>query len=112
MKSAEQPAERLCMFMYIRKLLPRAYLSRLHDEIENFFDYMAPTQTEHHIRGDVVYRIEKIVKSLWADAEVHVFGSFRTGLYLSTSDIDLVVLGKKSFCIYLIDINNTLSKIV
>lgn len=104
MKSAQQ--KRLCILKYMRKLLPRAYLSRLHEEIEHFFVYMKPTQTEHHIRGDVIRRIEQIVKSLWPDAEVHVFGSFRTSLYLPTSDIDLVVLGKKFSRYVFISIEN------
>lgn len=54
---------------------------------------MSPTATEHCIRGDVVRRIEHVILSLWPEAEVHVFGSYRTGLYLPTSDIDLVVIG-------------------
>ncbi|KAI4467670.1 poly(a) rna polymerase [Holotrichia oblita] len=68
----------------------------LHQEIEHFYEYMSPTPTEHRIRGDVVHRIEKIIQSLWPEAQVQVFGSYRTGLYLPTSDIDLVVIGKWS----------------
>lgn len=37
--------------------------------------------------------------SLWPQARVEVFGSFRTGLYLPTSDIDLVVIGECSLFI-------------
>lgn len=55
---------------------------------------MQPTETEHRIRGDVVRRIERIILSMWPEAQVHVFGSYRTGLYLPTSDIDLVVIGE------------------
>lgn len=65
----------------------------MHQEIEHFYEYMSPTPTEHRIRGDVVHRIEKIIQSLWPQAQVQVFGSYRTGLYLPTSDIDLVVIG-------------------
>lgn len=54
---------------------------------------MIPTATEHALRVQVVSRIESVVLSLWPSARVEVFGSFRTGLYLPTSDIDLVVLG-------------------
>lgn len=62
---------------------------------------MSPTPTEHRIRGDVVHRIEKIIQSLWPEAQVQVFGSYRTGLYLPTSDIDLVVIGNAYFtCIF------------
>jgi non-canonical poly(A) RNA polymerase PAPD5/7 len=55
---------------------------------------MIPTPVEHTLRIEVVSRIEQIVLKLWPTARVEVFGSFRTGLYLPTSDIDLVVIGR------------------
>lgn len=55
---------------------------------------MIPTPTEHALRVQVVSRIETVVLSLWPNSRVEVFGSFRTGLYLPTSDIDLVVIGR------------------
>ncbi|XP_046386425.1 terminal nucleotidyltransferase 4A-like isoform X2 [Ischnura elegans] len=66
----------------------------LHEEIEDFFQYMSPTPEEHQLRLEVVRRIEKVTLHLWPEARVEIFGSFRTGLYLPTSDIDLVVIGK------------------
>lgn len=66
----------------------------LHQEIEQFYNYVLPTPTEHAIRNEVVHRIEAVVHSIWPSALVEIFGSFRTGLFLPTSDIDLVVLGK------------------
>ncbi|XP_067639501.1 non-canonical poly(A) RNA polymerase protein Trf4-1-like isoform X2 [Eurosta solidaginis] len=65
----------------------------LHQEIEQFYNYVLPTPTEHAIRNEVVQRIEAVVHSIWPKAIVEIFGSFRTGLFLPTSDIDLVVLG-------------------
>lgn len=55
--------------------------------------YMSPTETEHLVRSTVVSRIRVAIASLWPAARVEVFGSFRTGLYLPTSDVDLVVIG-------------------
>lgn len=66
----------------------------LHEEIDHFYEHMVPTRIEHEIRKHVVSRIESVVLSLWPSACVEVFGSFRTGLYLPTSDIDLVVIGR------------------
>lgn len=66
----------------------------LHQEIEDFYNYMKPTPEEHAMREDVVQRISKVIKDVWPEAQVDFFGSFRTGLYLPTSDIDMVVLGK------------------
>ncbi|GBP87235.1 Non-canonical poly(A) RNA polymerase protein Trf4-1 [Eumeta japonica] len=66
----------------------------LHEEIEHFYTYMSPTQTEHMVRAALVNRIRGVILTLWPQARVEVFGSFRTGLYLPTSDIDLVVIGQ------------------
>lgn len=68
-------------------------LAGLHQEILDFYEYMSPTIEEHNIRLQVVNNIEQIIHNLWPSAKVEVFGSFRTGLYLPTSDIDLVVIG-------------------
>ena len=67
--------------------------------------YMSPTETEHMVRSTVVSRIRGAILSLWPQARVEVFGSFRTGLYLPTSDIDLVVIGE-----WLFDYYNTVDK--
>uniref|UniRef100_A0A8C9TXB6 Terminal nucleotidyltransferase 4A n=1 Tax=Scleropages formosus TaxID=113540 RepID=A0A8C9TXB6_SCLFO len=66
----------------------------LHEEIIDFYEYMSPRPEEERMRMEVVDRIERVVKDLWPYANVQVFGSFSTGLYLPTSDIDLVVFGK------------------
>ncbi|XP_057368151.1 terminal nucleotidyltransferase 4B-like [Daphnia carinata] len=66
----------------------------LHEEIEDFFQYMTPTPQEHQVRLAVVHRIIDVIMKIWPHASVQIFGSFHTGLYLPTSDIDLVVLGK------------------
>ncbi|XP_019869826.1 terminal nucleotidyltransferase 4B [Aethina tumida] len=68
----------------------------LHQEIEHFYKYMSPTDAEHKLRSEVVARIKAIIVSKWPDAQVEIFGSYRTGLYLPTSDIDIVVIGKWS----------------
>ncbi|XP_046740041.1 non-canonical poly(A) RNA polymerase protein Trf4-1-like isoform X2 [Diprion similis] len=65
----------------------------LHEEIDDFFTYMCPSMEEHKLRVRVVKRIEDVIHDLWPNSKVEVFGSFRTGLYLPTSDIDLVVIG-------------------
>ncbi|XP_037733540.1 terminal nucleotidyltransferase 4B isoform X2 [Chelonia mydas] len=66
----------------------------LHEEIIDFFKYMSPRPEEERMRMEVVNRIENVIKELWPNADVQIFGSFKTGLYLPTSDIDLVVFGK------------------
>ncbi|XP_053769769.1 terminal nucleotidyltransferase 4A isoform X1 [Desmodus rotundus] len=75
----------------------RAYspgIQGLHEEIIDFYNFMSPCPEEAAMRREVVKRIETVVKDLWPTADVQIFGSFSTGLYLPTSDIDLVVFGK------------------
>ncbi|NWT34235.1 PAPD7 polymerase, partial [Cardinalis cardinalis] len=55
---------------------------------------MSPRPEEAAMRREVVKRIETVIRDLWPTADVQIFGSFSTGLYLPTSDIDLVVFGK------------------
>ncbi|XP_051999959.1 terminal nucleotidyltransferase 4A-like [Xyrauchen texanus] len=69
-------------------------INGLHEEIVDFYNFMSPRPEEEEMRRDVVNRIEAVIKDLWPTAKVHIFGSFSTGLYLPTSDIDLVVFGK------------------
>ncbi|XP_056269046.1 terminal nucleotidyltransferase 4B isoform X3 [Pseudoliparis swirei] len=90
----------------------------LHEEVNDFYEYISPRPEEEKMRLEVVDRIKGVIHDLWPSAEVQVFGSFSTGLYLPTSipggvaqvkscvpsprdaspsplsDIDLVVFGK------------------
>lgn len=45
------------------------------------------------MRNEVVDKITRVIKNEWPSSQVDIFGSFKTGLYLPTSDIDLVVFG-------------------
>lgn len=69
---------------------------RLHQEIEDFYQYMKPQPWEENIRTEVFNRIKNVILKRWPEAVVDFFGSFRTGLFLPTSDIDVVVVGKWS----------------
>ncbi|EGD76059.1 hypothetical protein PTSG_00768 [Salpingoeca rosetta] len=65
----------------------------LHQEIVDFHKYMEPMKEEVTLRRAFVDRVKEVILGLWPKAEVTVFGSFNTGLYLPTSDIDVVVFG-------------------
>ncbi|XP_017856721.1 PREDICTED: non-canonical poly(A) RNA polymerase PAPD5-like [Drosophila arizonae] len=66
----------------------------LHEEIEHFYRYILPTPTEHAARIELLSRVERVIQGLWPEALVEIFGSFRLGINLPNSDIDLVVLGR------------------
>ena len=56
----------------------------LHEEIEDFYQWMVPSIDEHEARLGVVDRVRRAVKEIYPHARVEIFGSFRTGLYLPT----------------------------
>lgn len=65
--------------------------SRLNDEIHAFYNFMAPTPAEARVRANMIDIVANTIRKHWPSAEVLPFGSWQTGLYLPTGDIDLVV---------------------
>lgn len=65
---------------------------RLHQEMVEFVRFLTPSSEEQLLRQAAISRIEEIVKRIWPTANLQVFGSFATGLYLPTSDVDVVIL--------------------
>lgn len=65
---------------------------QLHKEIVDFCDFLSPTAEEKASRDLAVESVFGVIKHIWPHCQVEVFGSFRTGLYLPTSDIDVVIL--------------------
>jgi non-canonical poly(A) RNA polymerase PAPD5/7 len=67
---------------------------RLHKEVMDFYDYVRPRKFEQRIRDRLVENLRWAMKRdgrNFASAQVHPFGSFMSGLYLPTADMDLVV---------------------
>ncbi|KAJ3195472.1 hypothetical protein HDU82_002120 [Entophlyctis luteolus] len=64
------------------------------EEVQDYVKYIAPTAAEHSVRQLTIERLRFVVKKIWPDATVAVFGSFSTQLYLPTSDVDIVIMGK------------------
>lgn len=60
-------------------------------EIQDFVHYISPSKEEIKARNVTISKLRQAVKSLWPDADLHVFGSYATDLYLPGSDIDCVV---------------------
>ncbi|ONK79222.1 uncharacterized protein A4U43_C01F4170 [Asparagus officinalis] len=68
---------------------------QLHKEIIDFCNFVSPTPEEEASRSAAMQGVLDVVKYIWPHSKVEVFGSFRTGLYLPTSDIDVVILDSK-----------------
>ena len=60
-------------------------------EIVEFCRFLEPTEAETESRSAATERVTGVIQAIWPEAVVQVFGSFATGLYLPTSDMDLVV---------------------
>jgi non-canonical poly(A) RNA polymerase PAPD5/7 len=66
----------------------------LHKEVTDFYEYVRPRQFEQRIRENLIENMKKAMRRdgrNFASAQVHAFGSFVSGLYLPTADMDLVV---------------------
>jgi non-canonical poly(A) RNA polymerase PAPD5/7 len=57
----------------------------------DFYDHIRPQDFEERIRGQLVEQLKNLCRANFRDAEVYPFGSFPSGLYLPTGDIDLVL---------------------
>ncbi|KAK2639080.1 hypothetical protein Ddye_026875 [Dipteronia dyeriana] len=71
----------------------RSPMLQLHKEIVEFCDFLSPTPEEQAFRNTAVHSVFDVIKYIWPNCKPEVFGSFKTGLYLPTSDIDVVILG-------------------
>ncbi|CAO2178828.1 unnamed protein product [Urochloa humidicola] len=69
----------------------RSPMLQLHKEILDFCEFISPSTEEQSSRTAAVQAVSDVVKHIWPQCKVEVFGSFRTGLYLPTSDIDVVI---------------------
>ncbi|KAL8314906.1 hypothetical protein RB601_002707 [Gaeumannomyces tritici] len=67
----------------------------LDKEIKDFYDYVKPTHFEEKLRQSLVDELVTHVRRTWNDASVYPFGSFKSGLYLPTGDMDLVFCSDK-----------------
>ncbi|KAI0183866.1 hypothetical protein EV127DRAFT_486713 [Xylaria flabelliformis] len=65
--------------------------TRLHMEIKDFYDYVSPRDFEERLRQDLVSKLESLVQKKWRNARILPFGSFMSGLYLPTADMDIAI---------------------
>ncbi|KAK1675832.1 hypothetical protein BDP55DRAFT_693893 [Colletotrichum godetiae] len=65
----------------------------LHKEIVDFYEVVRPRDFEHEMRTRLVDRIRSALKTnrFYKECDVRPFGSYMSGLYLPTADMDLVI---------------------
>ncbi|RMZ72371.1 hypothetical protein GMOD_00010234 [Pyrenophora seminiperda CCB06] len=72
----------------------------LHNEILDFYDFVAPKAFEHDQRNRLVERINAALgphRFAYDNGRVLCFGSYPAGLYLPTADMDLVYVSDKHY---------------
>ena len=67
---------------------------KLHYEIIDFYNFMAPTDQEDLLKKETVSYFKNLIKNNWPNWKVKTFGSFPNKLHLPDSDIDLVVISE------------------
>ncbi|KKK19785.1 hypothetical protein P175DRAFT_0441046 [Aspergillus ochraceoroseus IBT 24754] len=78
---------------WLSHMQPTLHLgTRLHNEILNFYQWVKPLQYEQIVRSDTVSRLQTAFQNRYYSVQLRPFGSFASGLYLPTADIDLVLL--------------------
>ncbi|CAI2371144.1 unnamed protein product [Moneuplotes crassus] len=64
---------------------------KLHNEIIEFFRTFGPNRKRNALRKELFKKIKKVIKAVFPDCIVKIFGSTAAMLYLPQSDIDIVV---------------------
>ncbi len=73
---------------------PVGLLCRLHEEVLEFGAWIEPTAAERRMREGVLTRLREVAIRLWPASQLRTFGSMALGVYLPTSDIDVVLIGE------------------
>ncbi|TEA17765.1 Non-canonical poly(A) RNA polymerase PAPD5 [Colletotrichum sidae] len=69
----------------------------LHKEIVDFYELVKPRDFEHTMRTRLVDKLSRALRTnrFYKDCEVRPFGSYMSGLYLPTADMDLVICARR-----------------
>ncbi|KAM5475600.1 putative polynucleotide adenylyltransferase [Microsporum audouinii] len=67
----------------------------LHKEILDFYHWVKPTEYEDIVRRDLISRLQSCFGQRFYGSKLYAFGSFASGLYLPTADMDLVLLSRQ-----------------
>lgn len=70
-------------------------MPKLHFEICDFYDYIKPLKSEHEIRKQSFMILKELIVGKFTNWRVKVFGSFPNEIFLSDSDVDIVVISSE-----------------
>ncbi|CAK7223579.1 hypothetical protein SBRCBS47491_005256 [Sporothrix bragantina] len=63
----------------------------LHKEIMDFYTFISPRSYEQTLRQALLDDLDNTVRKRFPNGRIHCFGSFMSGLYLPTGDMDIVM---------------------
>ena len=63
----------------------------LHKEITDFYEFVRPQDFEEALRQALLDDLEALVRKRFPNGRINCFGSFMSGLYLPTGDMDIVM---------------------
>lgn len=66
--------------------------AQIGEELLEYLCYVSPQHSEIARRENTIKRLRRVVRQLWHSAQVSVFGSSATGMYLPDADIDVVII--------------------
>lgn len=66
-------------------------LHSLHKELVDFYEYVRPRDFEERTRQQLISNLRKLIMKRFNDVDVLPFGSFMSGLYLPTADMDISI---------------------
>ncbi|KAL5378857.1 hypothetical protein DPSP01_008896 [Paraphaeosphaeria sporulosa] len=71
----------------------------LHNEISDFYDFVAPSDHDNEVRIDLIRRVQSVIGGEFQShrGSIRCFGSFPVGLYLPTADMDLVFVSDSHY---------------
>lgn len=58
----------------------------------SFYHWAKPQEFENIVRADLINRLETAFRQRYSNISIRAFGSYASGLYLPTADVDLVLL--------------------
>ncbi|GAB7350593.1 hypothetical protein MBLNU459_g1162t2 [Dothideomycetes sp. NU459] len=67
---------------------------KLHYEIRDFYNYVKPRDFEGQVRRHLIDRVQQAISFKFPEFKILAFGSYASGLYLPTADMDLVACSR------------------
>lgn len=67
------------------------FTASLHEELLDFVRYLDPGEEDRIARAELLRRVSEVCQGVFQGCEVQLFGSFQNNLFLSTSDLDVMV---------------------